>query len=62
MKRKQKTNSINELRQRIDDLEAFEVERKATERTKDQVINEQRQRISDLEAFEAGAQSLLQRN
>src|SRR5678815_4951694 len=50
---KTKDQLIHELRQRIDDLEAFEVERKATEKTKDQLINEQRQRISDLEAFEA---------
>jgi PAS domain S-box-containing protein len=50
---KTKDQLVNELRQRIDDLEALEAERKATEKTKEQLINEQRQRISDLEAFEA---------
>ena len=50
---KTKDQLINELRRRIDDLEAFEAERKANEKTKDQLIDEQRQRISELEAFEA---------
>ena len=50
---KTKDQLINELRERIDELDAFEAERKASEKTKDQLINEQRQRISDLEAFEA---------
>src|SRR6478672_12530055 len=50
---KTKDQLINELRHRIDDLEAFEAERKANEKTKDQLIDEQRQRISELEAFEA---------
>jgi PAS domain S-box-containing protein len=48
-----KDQLIDELRRRIDDLEACEAERKATEKTKDQLIDEQRRRISDLEAFEA---------
>jgi PAS domain S-box-containing protein len=55
---KTKDQLISELRQRVNDLEAFELERKAIERTKDQLINEQRQRISDLEAFEAERKSI----
>jgi PAS domain S-box-containing protein len=47
-----KDQLINELRQRIDELEAFEAEHKASEKTKDQLIKEQSQRISNLEAFE----------
>src|SRR5262247_642421 len=49
---KTKDQLITELRRRIDDLEAFEAERKANEKNKDQLIDEQRQRISELEAFE----------